>query len=59
MLGDTMSRMEQDKEFSGFMSDLLNLHHNHESKANGADKHFKALQKIKWKQDLVAPHSGV
>ena len=51
--------MEQDEEFSAFMSDLLNLHHSHELKANDIDKCFQALQKIKRKKDPVAPHPGV
>ena len=51
--------MEQDKEFSDCVSDLLNFKHQHESKAKGIDKFFRSLQQIKRKQDLVAPHPGV
>ena len=51
--------MEQGKEFAGFQSDLLNLHHRHEPKTNSIDKFFKSIQNLKRKQDLVAPHPGI
>ena len=59
VLNNTISRMEQDEEFLGFMVDLLNLHCRHESKTNGIDKHFKAIKKLKRKQDLAVLHPGV
>ena len=51
--------MEQDKEFAVFQQDLLNLHYRHEPKTNSIDKFFKSIQKLKRRQDLVAPHPGV
>ena len=59
VLNNTFCRMEQDEEFLGFMVDLLNLHCRHESKTNGIDKHFKAIKKLKRKQDLAVLHPGV
>ena len=59
VLNNTISRMEQDEEFLGLMVDLLNLHCRHESKTNGIDKHFKAIKKLKRKQDLAVLHPGV
>ena len=58
VLGNTTSRLEQDKEFQGFQRDLLNLQHKHEPRSNSIDKHFKSLQKLKRRQDLAAPHPG-
>ena len=58
VLDNTTSRPEQDKEFQGFQRDLLNSHHRHEPRSNGTDKFFKSIQKLKCKQDLVAPHHG-
>ena len=55
---DTTSRTEQDEEFQGFQRDLLNLHHRHEPRSNSIDKFFKSIQRLKKKQDLVAPHPG-
>ena len=58
VLDNTTSRSEQDKEFQGFQRDLLNLHCRHDPKSNSIDKFFKSTQKLKKKQDLVAPHPG-
>ena len=55
---NTTSRMEQDREFQGFQQDLLNLHYRHEPRTNSIDKFFKSIQKLKRRQDLVAPHPG-
>ena len=58
VLDNTTSRSEQDKEFQGFQRDLLNLHYRHDPKSNSINKFFKSIQKLKKKQDLVAPHPG-
>ena len=58
VLDNTTSRTEQDKEFQGFQRDLLNLQYTHEPRSNSIDKFFKSIQKLKRKQDLVAPHPG-
>ena len=58
VLDNTTSRLEQDKEFQGFQRDLLNLQYKHEPRSNSIDKFFKSIQKLKRKQDLVAPYPG-
>ena len=58
VIKNTATGVEWDKEFSGFMSDLLNCSHQHESKTKGTGECFKSFQHIKQRQDLVAPHPG-
>ena len=57
-LKNSTSDVEQSSEFSNCMASLLNKDYTHNPNTKSSEQHLKSMERIKRRQDLVAPFVG-